>query len=994
MSDNKIYLDPTKSEDEQFTTLVQSGLHGAYTTDMFSVSEIQAFTSVEYGTNSRIQLTPKAILGNTVAPKYVYFNRIDLSKLTLTSLSYNQDLNPNPNIVQDIQSRLTVLGIPTTAYDVSIPDIAWGSTIQARVIAKPSSKTVVSQLSLPITFVAGSVYQGEIVLISQYPGAEVEIQKDISEITLSVEAVWRYGSDNTASTTINGLQYQWRYLVNGEWNNVPGDGESSTYLLEDISSDITALDGRHYKCTISNKYNNSTLDVDFVLKVKQDEIANPVIKIVSQTPPGGTIEVDVDSDIDFSVVGQLDKQDGSTPSGVGVTYQWQQTDSTGSWKNIDGAMSNTYKLKVVSASDKTKIQCIVSANGVDTPVATDPVTIDVKASETTPVEPPVVEGKHITYTIDPTGDLNLKQGSEFKLSVDAKVLSGDNKPTTDEVHYQWQVNKNHGDGWENLDNQTESSYGFTLADADANGWSYRCYLTTEEPTAPTITTSCMLTTYLPRTNSILMLYNLSPRSDFFYPDPELQPDTEESRDITLHASLIWKTETGGTHIVDEEKMTCRWDTNDGSGWKPLTDKDGNDISVDNNGGIDLTVTKAMAGHQFRCNIDVEDEFGGKHHLTTPVVTCVKPTICTGKPSEILSGFTYWPTKNIPGSTVFRTDGKTTVGFTISDTSNYQVDWGDGTVNKYSLVNSTINGESVATTDVVSPKHDYAKVGMYDITITNEGDGEDKYTKELPITIISVYGVTDIIRWSEYGYHSFNCDGDKLLTVPPMAPRLAWSETAGAGIRNYSSDVKITNDNIYFTRDFSNMFTGCKNFDGKNTEKWDFSKACDVADFITDSYKLAINYNDIHMPFVQEEYLIEMATDQSGNNIGGTPSNTIGDLGQSSVEFDKVVVDLKEDTIAKATVTLLNEIDENENPVEMHGQSRVDLEYQWQFGKTTDDKWGPADCFDIDGSTLNINKLFIDSVVNELKLRCVVCIKGKFIFAKSNVITVNKPAVKE
>ena len=240
--------------------------------------------------------------------------------------------------------------------------------------------------------------------------------------------------------TANGesLTYQWQYIKDGQWTNLGG----STAVTAEYAITIKDnLDGRKYRCVITDANNNVITTDTVVLHVDR-----PDLELAIKTQPKNFSGI-IGDKAKFKVVAE----------GNGLTYQWQYY-KNGEWINLSGnsALTAEYSITIKEALDGRKYHCVITDANNNTVTSN---------SAKLTVDRPYVELSISTQPKDYFGQVGDK--AKFKVVAEGNGLT-----------YQWQYKK---DGqWVNLGGSTAvtAEYAITIKDS-LDGRQYQCVITDE-----------------------------------------------------------------------------------------------------------------------------------------------------------------------------------------------------------------------------------------------------------------------------------------------------------------------------------------------------------------------------------------------------------------------------------------------------------------------------------------------------------------------------------
>lgn len=233
-----------------------------------------------------------------------------------------------------------------------------------------------------------------------------------------------------------GITYQWQYkdARNLEWINInesPVPMEDATITIYEIENVTSDLNGRLYRCILSNQVGSVISN-----EVSVNIITAPVIlqQPTSISVVEGTIAV-------FLV--EIANQPTLTH-----TYQWQVKAPNGDWNDVviaDEDFQEEYSIRADLALSGYQYRCIVT-NELGT-TTSDPATLTVTAD---------------TRQSSPS-TLSLVEGTPGSISIDTKDV---------DESYQWQFSTD-GLTWSDIRYATQSTYEF-VAVLNNNDTQYRC----------------------------------------------------------------------------------------------------------------------------------------------------------------------------------------------------------------------------------------------------------------------------------------------------------------------------------------------------------------------------------------------------------------------------------------------------------------------------------------------------------------------------------------
>lgn len=225
-----------------------------------------------------------------------------------------------------------------------------------------------------------------------------------------------------------GMSYQWQVKKSsaGSWTTIKG-ATSASYKLTAKSTQ----NGYQYRCKVSNKAGSVYSDAAKLTVVT----AKP--KITTQ-PTHKTVKKG--AAVTFKVAA----------SGRALSYQWQvKKSSAGSWTNIKGATSASYKLTAKATQNGYQYRCAVkNAMG----------TVYSKAAKLTVVTTaPKITTQPVAKSVKADSSVT------FKVAASGTALS-----------YQWQYRKGTSGTWTTIKGATSAVYKIAKTTAKQNGYYYRC----------------------------------------------------------------------------------------------------------------------------------------------------------------------------------------------------------------------------------------------------------------------------------------------------------------------------------------------------------------------------------------------------------------------------------------------------------------------------------------------------------------------------------------
>ncbi len=268
----------------------------------------------------------------------------------------------------------------------------------------------------------GGAVQSDIANVSVHQSATDScITKDLPNTIYTVSKTGKARFE--IETTAHNPTYKW-YWGDGEtWNEI---GENSNVLSVDAED---RFNRQSFKCEISNGGGTVTSNVSLL------RYSSTAIKITEQ-PQNKTSSLN--ENVKFAV--------NATTSTNNVSYQWQVSSDKKIWTNIDGATDNTLSITLDSYS-----KCVyyrVEVNNGGGVLNSDEVTLNANITVISqPQNASAVEG-------------NI---AEFNIKLD----------NSDNVKFQWQVQKKGENSWSNIDKANTDTLKITM-ESTLSGNKYRC----------------------------------------------------------------------------------------------------------------------------------------------------------------------------------------------------------------------------------------------------------------------------------------------------------------------------------------------------------------------------------------------------------------------------------------------------------------------------------------------------------------------------------------
>ena len=248
------------------------------------------------------------------------------------------------------------------------------------------------------------------------------------------------GSSTTFSVKASGtnLSYQWQYSKNNgsSWTNWSGKTSSSVTVTGSSTNN-----GCLYRCVVSNSSGSVTSNY-----AKLTVISKPVI---TGQPAAATVTDG--GKATFTV----------TATGSSLKYTWQVSKNSGStWANVNSdkypsALTKTLSFTVTTSLNGYQYRCIVKNSAGS--VTSNAVKLTVKSAK------PVITTQPMNVEVTAGNSVS------FKVTASGTGLS-----------YQWQVSKDNGGSWSNVNSTKfpsalKATLTFTSA-SSLNGYLYRCVI--------------------------------------------------------------------------------------------------------------------------------------------------------------------------------------------------------------------------------------------------------------------------------------------------------------------------------------------------------------------------------------------------------------------------------------------------------------------------------------------------------------------------------------
>ncbi|MBR2759711.1 MAG: hypothetical protein IKD66_00940 [Solobacterium sp.] len=282
------------------------------------------------------------------------------------------------------------------------------------------------------------------------PGDDPEAPKIIS----NPENVTVMAGENAqfhVTATGDGLRYQWQISEdNGQsWQNLSG-AEYPSALTKDfvINADLSN-NGNLFRCVVTDQYGETVTSDSAKLTVE----AIPVPEIISNPE-------------DVTVMAGENAQFHVTAAGDGLSYQWKiSTDNGRSWEDVSGArypsaLTKDFVINADLNNNGNLFRCVVTNQYGET-----------AASESAKL---TVEPIPVPEIISNPEDAAVTAGENAQFHVTA---AGDG------LSYQWQMSKDSGTSWENLNSRkfpTAVTADFEIkASTGTDGYLFRCVVTNQ-----------------------------------------------------------------------------------------------------------------------------------------------------------------------------------------------------------------------------------------------------------------------------------------------------------------------------------------------------------------------------------------------------------------------------------------------------------------------------------------------------------------------------------
>lgn len=453
-------------------------------------------------------------------------------------------------------------------------------------------------------------------------------------------------STNTVTTSINALptiSSASATICYGQSTTLSASGavsytwSPSTGLSSNTGSSVSANSAATTTYTITgvdanNCQNTTTATVT----------VNPVIVITSQPSNAVVLE---NATANFSV----------TATGVGLTYQWQESTNSGtSWSNISGANSSTYSYTSVPLSaDGYQYRCIVGGSPCSD-----------------------VTSNAVTLTISNTA-IVTQPANQTICSSDNAVFSITTSGTT--PTYQWQVSTNSGLSWTDLTGETNSTLTLSGLTSSSSSNQYRCVLSGTINSDP----------------AILTVYNV----------PTI---TSQPTNLTVCSNDV----SGGfSATATGSNLTYQWQlsTNGGSSWANIDAETNPTLSFN-------SFTNSMDGYKYRlvvsgtspCSPATSDvvtlSVVGATASSNVASICLNQSVTlTATPTASSSGLTYsWSSSAGGGASTPVTGSPATITPTAAGAYTYTLTATGMSCTVTSTVNVTVNALPSITTATATP----------------------------------------------------------------------------------------------------------------------------------------------------------------------------------------------------------------------------------------------------------------------------------------------------
>ena len=227
--------------------------------------------------------------------------------------------------------------------------------------------------------------------------------------------------------------YQWQVDKNDGNGFVDIEGAvSAAYTTDALNLEC---DGFMYQCVITNILGTVTTEqVKLTVKEREPEITTQPQAVSVKEGEKATFSVEA--------------------AGKDIKYQWQVKKNDGNdFVNIEGATSATYTTDAVSMDNNGfEYRCVLENVGgtTTTEAAVLTVTEEIAEIKVQPKGTAVMAGKTATFTVETSGN---------------------------GISYQWQVDKNDGNDFVNIEGATAATYTTAETNKDYDGFKYRCVVT-------------------------------------------------------------------------------------------------------------------------------------------------------------------------------------------------------------------------------------------------------------------------------------------------------------------------------------------------------------------------------------------------------------------------------------------------------------------------------------------------------------------------------------
>ena len=246
--------------------------------------------------------------------------------------------------------------------------------------------------------------------------------------------------NGTATVSRGTVSYQWQSSSdNSTWSNISG-ATSATYTPQ-----TTTVGSTYYRCAATNTLNGYT--ATRYSNSAHVTVSAAVTPVFTQNPASASYNVNATAS-PLSVVYTSE----TTP----VAYQWQTSDDGSTWTNISGATSATYTPSTSVAGTKYYRVTVTVGNSGYTAFATS-------------------SAATITVSVPAPTFQSQPQSATYNVRAQAQPMNATATAAGCTITYQWQINPEGENGFEDVPGATNPTY--TPFTAPISTTQYRCIAT-------------------------------------------------------------------------------------------------------------------------------------------------------------------------------------------------------------------------------------------------------------------------------------------------------------------------------------------------------------------------------------------------------------------------------------------------------------------------------------------------------------------------------------